>query len=74
MKLSPHERPGTASLRLGCAREVTAGRITGLLSSSVDGTPALLVYTKADGSTQVTVRDGLRWRVRRRRPSAVLPR
>ena len=74
MKLSPHERPGTASLRLGCAREVTVGRITGLLSSSVDGTPALLVYTKADGSTQVTVVTGCGGGYAVGGPSAVLPR
>ena len=52
--LSPHR----FSQAWGCARQVTAGRITGLVSSSVDGTPALLVYTKSDGSAQVTVVTG----------------
>ena len=59
---------------LGCAREVTAGRITGLVSSSVDGTPALLVYSKADGSTQVAVVTGCGGGTPSAGPSAVLPR
>ena len=58
----------------GCAREVTAGRVTGLVSSSVDGTPALLVYTRFDGSTQVTVVTGCGGGTPSAGPSAVLPR
>ena len=53
---------------------VTAGRITGLVSSSVDGTPALLVYTKSDGSAQVTVVTGCVGGKPSAGPSAVLPR
>ena len=68
--LSPHR----FSQAWGCAREVTAGRITGLVSSSVDGTPALLVYTKFDGSTQVTVVTGCGGGTPSAGPSAVLPR
>jgi hypothetical protein len=41
-----------------CAREVTDGRIVGLASSTVDGTPALLVYTRAGAATEVTVVTG----------------
>ncbi|HJY46330.1 MAG TPA: zf-HC2 domain-containing protein [Propionibacteriaceae bacterium] len=68
--LSPHR----FSQAWGCARQVTAGRITGLVSSSVDGTPALLVYTKSDGSTQVTVVTGCVGGKPSAGPSAVLPR
>jgi len=66
--LSPHR----FSQAWGCAREVTAGRITGLASSSVDGTPALLVYTKSDGSTQATVVRGCAGGAPSAGPSAVL--
>src|SRR4029450_10704519 len=52
--LSPHR----FSHAWGSARKVTDGRITGLAASRVDGTPALLVYTKSDGSTLVTVVTG----------------
>lgn len=38
-----------------CARQVTEGRIVGLASTAVDGAPALLVYTRSHGETQVTV-------------------
>lgn len=38
-----------------CARDVTDGRITGLASATVDGRPALLVYTRTGGETVVTV-------------------
>jgi Putative zinc-finger len=41
-----------------CAREVTDGRIVGLASSTVDGTPALLVYTRSGATTEVTVVTG----------------
>jgi anti-sigma factor RsiW len=68
--LSPHR----FSQAWGCARQVTAGRITGLASSSVDGTPALLVYTKSDGSMQVTVVTGCAGGTPSAGPSAVLPR
>ena len=52
--LSPHR----FSQAWGCARQATDGRITGLVSSTVDGMPALLVYTRSDGSAQVTVVTG----------------
>ena len=38
-----------------CAREVTSGRIVGLAHSTVDGVPALLVYTRSGEATTVTV-------------------
>ncbi len=38
-----------------CARSVTRGRITGLAGARVDGSPALLVYTRSEGATLVTV-------------------
>ena len=41
-----------------CARQVTDGRIVGLASSTVDGTPALLVYTRSGATTEVTVVTG----------------
>jgi len=41
-----------------CAREVTDGRIVGLANSTVDGTPALLVFTRSGAATQVTVVTG----------------
>jgi anti-sigma factor RsiW len=41
-----------------CAREVTDGRIVGLAASTVDGTPALLVYTRSGATTEVTVVTG----------------
>jgi hypothetical protein len=68
--LSPHR----FSQAWGCARKVTEGRITGLAASTVDGTPALLVYTKSDGSTQVTVVTGCGSSMPSAGPSAVLPR
>jgi hypothetical protein len=58
----------------GCARKVTDGRITGLAASRVDGTPALLVYTKSEGSTLVTVVTGCASDAPSAGPSAVLPR
>jgi anti-sigma factor RsiW len=68
--LSPHR----FSQAWGCARKVTDGRITGLAASRVDGTPALLVYTKSDGSTLVTVVTGCASDTPSAGPSAVLPR
>ena len=41
-----------------CARTVTSGRITALTPASVDGTPALLVYTRVRGESWVTVVTG----------------
>jgi anti-sigma factor RsiW len=68
--LSPHR----FSQAWDCARKVTDGRITGLAASTVDGTPALLVYTKADGSALVTVVTGCGAGTPSAGPSAVLPR
>lgn len=68
--LSPHR----FSQAWDCARKVTNGRITGLADSTVDGTPALLVYTKSDGSTLVTVVTGCSVGTPSTGPSAVLPR
>ncbi len=39
-------------------RAVTDGRVTGLARARVDGSPALLVYTRSDGSTTVSVVTG----------------
>jgi hypothetical protein len=41
-----------------CARDVTDGRITGLAPVFVDGTPAMLVYTRTRGQDWVTVVTG----------------
>lgn len=41
-----------------CARSVTRGRITGLAGARVDGSPALLVYTRSEGAELVTVVTG----------------
>ena len=41
-----------------CARQATSGRIVALASSTVDGTPALLVYTRSGATTLVTVVTG----------------
>jgi anti-sigma factor RsiW len=68
--LSPHR----FSQAWDCARRVTDGRITGLAASSLDGTPALLVYTEADESTQVTVVTGCGEGTPSAGPSALLPR
>jgi hypothetical protein len=53
------------------AREVVDQRIAGIASSTV---PALLVYTKSAGSTEVTVVTGCRVGTPSAGPSAVLPR
>jgi hypothetical protein len=68
--LSPHR----FSQAWDCARKVTNGRITGLAVSTVDGMPALLVYTKSDESTLVTVVTGCGAGTPSTGPSAVLPR
>jgi anti-sigma factor RsiW len=68
--LSPHR----FSQAWDCAREVTDGRITGLAASSLDGTPALLVYTSSAGSTHVTVVTGCGTGTPSAGPSALLPR
>lgn len=68
--LSPHR----FSQAWDCVREVTDRRITGLASSTVDGTPALLVYTESDRSTQVTVVTGCRAGTPAAGQSATLPR
>ncbi len=41
-----------------CARAATSGRIVALASSTVDGVPALLVYTRSGATTLVTVVTG----------------
>jgi hypothetical protein len=41
-----------------CARQATSGRIVALAKSNVDGTPALLVYTRSGANTMVTVVTG----------------
>jgi anti-sigma factor RsiW len=68
--LSPHR----FSQAWGCARQVTDERITGLASSTVDGTPALLVYTEAGESVHVTVVTGCSGGTPAAGPSAVVPR
>ena len=68
--LSPHR----FSQAWNCARKVTDSRITGLAASSLDGAPALLVYTKSDGSAQVTVVTGCGAGTPSAGPSALLPR
>jgi anti-sigma factor RsiW len=54
-----------------CGRTATDGRITGLVRARVDGTPALLVYTRDDGSSRVTVVTGCL--ARRPSPAASAP-
>jgi anti-sigma factor RsiW len=68
--LSPHR----FSQAWGCARQVTDERITGLVSSLVDGSTALLVYTESGDSTHVTVVTGCGGDTPSAGPSAVLPR
>jgi len=50
--------PHRFSRAWSCAREVTDGRITGIASVTVDGSPALLVYLDRDGGQQVAVVEG----------------
>jgi anti-sigma factor RsiW len=68
--LSPHR----FSQAWGCARQVTDERITGLVSSTVDGSPALLVYTESGDSTHVTVVTGCGGGAPSAGPSAVVQR
>ena len=68
--LSPHR----FSQAWGCARHVTDERITGLVSSTVDGMPALLMYTESGDSTHVTVVTGCGGGTPAAGPSAVVPR
>jgi anti-sigma factor RsiW len=67
--LSPHR----FSQAWDCAREVTNGRITGLAAGTVDGSPALLVYTRSNELTEVTVVTGCGAGTPTAGPSAVLP-
>lgn len=57
-----------------CGRATTDGRITGLVRARVDGAPALLVYTRDDGTSSVTVVTGCTARLPTPRASAVLGR
>jgi anti-sigma factor RsiW len=57
-----------------CARAVTDGRIVGLVRVPVDGAPALLVYTRSEGATRVTVVTGCRSAAPAAGASAELPR
>lgn len=57
-----------------CARSVTTGRITGLTPATFDGQPALLVYTRVDDSTWVTVVSGCRTGAPTAGPSTTVPR
>ena len=41
-----------------CARQVTDGRITGLASVTVDGSPTLLIYLRTDGQDQAVLVQG----------------
>lgn len=68
--LSPHR----FSQAWECARVVTTGRITAITPVLVDGEPALLVYTKEDGITQVTVVAGCQSDKPSAGPSTTLPR
>jgi hypothetical protein len=68
--LDPHR----FSQAWSCGRSVTDGRITGLVRARVDGAPALLVYTREDGSAHVTVVTGCRTPEPSSTASAVLGR
>lgn len=57
-----------------CGRAVTRGRITGIAATTVSGAPALLVYTRADDQTQVTVVTGCSSADPSAGPSAVIDR
>lgn len=67
--LSPH----LFSQAWQCARTVTKGRITGLASVTVDGVPALLVYTREGGTSYATIVTGCAVDSPSAGPSAVLP-
>jgi hypothetical protein len=68
-ELSPH----LFSQAWQCARTVTRGRITGLASVTVDGVPALLVYTRQDGASYATIVTGCALDTPSAGPSAALP-
>jgi hypothetical protein len=68
-ELSPH----LFSRAWQCARTVTKGRITGLASVTVDGLPALLVYTRDDGKPYATIVTGCALDSPSAGPSAALP-
>ena len=68
--LDPHR----FSAAWDCARQVTDGRITGIASAVVDGVPALLVYTRSDAVTVVTVVTGCDRGAPAAGPSTQLPR
>jgi hypothetical protein len=53
---------------------VTDGRIVGLVRVAVDGSPALLAYTRSEGATRVTVVTGCRAAAPAAVASAELPR
>ena len=57
-----------------CARAVTRGRITGLAGARVDGSPALLVYTRRGPADDVTVVTGCNGVQPTAVASATLPR
>jgi hypothetical protein len=57
-----------------CARDVTDGRITAITAAVVDGTPALLVYTEHEKTTEVTVVKGCGTGSPFAGPSTALPR
>ena len=57
-----------------CARQATSGRIVALASSNLDGTPALLVYTRSGATTLVTVVTGCDGGRPSAGPSAPVPR
>ena len=50
--------PHRFSRAWSCAREVTDGRITGIVSVTVDGSPALLVYLGGGDGQRVAVVEG----------------
>jgi hypothetical protein len=70
LDLSPHR----FTRAWQCAREVTSGRITGIAATTVDGAPALLVYIRSHGTTQVTLVMGCNDAEPSAGPSAVLKR
>jgi anti-sigma factor RsiW len=57
-----------------CARQATSGRIVALANTTVDGTPALLVYTRSGSTTLVTVVTGCETGRPTAGPSAEVPR
>lgn len=57
-----------------CARQATEGRIVALANSTVDGAPALLVFTRSGGTTMVTVVTGCDSGRPSPGPSAPVPR